>query len=146
MGGFTSAPTKRQAKMQQEYDSAQTQSQINQMRLQQAIGEKGRQERLNQAMASKRAAFGASGIGSGGGSAGALLQGLVSRAANQNQGIRELNDMRIQDINNQFAHRRRVNLLQAANARRRKMVGLAETGISQVPYLGQAYQIYKNFS
>ena len=128
------AQAQKQARAQNHAAAAAAQSQTQQIRRAQEIRERERRERLRRALATQRAQFGFQGLGRGG-SAEAVLKGLASKTDRAIQDDRGLNDLRIGDINRTFDQRRRRNLLDASDARRRTAFGLLERGLNGLSLL-----------
>lgn len=151
MGGFT--PTiamaalqtglqlvqaKQQARAGNAAAASAAQFQRQQAEQAQAIRERDRRERLRRVLASQRARFGAHGIGGGigtgvgaggGGSAEAVLTGLANDTERAIADERERLGLSFQALERDLAERRRRNLLELSNARRRLAFGALETGL-----------------
>ncbi len=76
------------------------------------IAERNRRSELKRSLAQQRARFGASGISSSGGSAGAVLQGLQKQTDNNSRD-------HLGSIRQQSASLNRINLLEESSARKR---------------------------
>lgn len=141
MGGFTEAAAlfalktgielvqaKQQARTQNAAAESAAQFQRQQAEQAQAIRERDRRERLRRVLASQRAQFGAQGIG-GGGSAEAVLKGLTNDNERAIQDERERLGLSFAALDRDVAERRRLNLLEVSNTRRRLAFGTLERGI-----------------
>lgn len=121
-------------KAQQSAMSADAEMRVRQIRQSREIETRRRRERLKETMAAQRARFGAQGIGKGG-SAQALLQGLVSRTDNEESDAIESGNMRIRRINEGLLRKRRLNLLEESQARTRMVFGRISKGLRKTPLL-----------
>lgn len=130
---------RRAAKANQAAAANQANFQIQQIRKSEEIEERRRRERLRQALATQRARFGGQGISAGGGSAGALLDGLSKKAGSQSREAQTLAGFRIANINTRLTESRRRNLLEASSARNRLAFNLLEKSIPSVVSLIPRY-------
>ena len=119
----------RQARTQNAAAKAAAQYQIEQARRQQDVRERERRERLRRVLARQRAEFGANGVGAGG-SAEAVLDGFVNETERTIQDERDLLSMSVDTINRRTEERRRRNLLELADFRRRSAFGAVQRGLS----------------
>ncbi|NQU61007.1 MAG: hypothetical protein HQ512_07740 [Rhodospirillales bacterium] len=126
--------SKQQAKAQSAAANAARQSQIQAINQVQEIRERQRRERLRRGLATQRARFASQGLGRGG-SADAVLKGLALESDRATEDERSLNALRIGDINNAFDQRRRKNLLEASNAKRRTAFDLLSKGLNSFSLL-----------
>jgi NAD(P)H-hydrate repair Nnr-like enzyme with NAD(P)H-hydrate dehydratase domain len=121
----------RQARTQNAAAEAAAQYQIEQARRQQDVRERERRERLRRVLARQRAEFGANGVGAGaGGSAEAVLDGFVNETERTIQDERDLLSMSVDALNRRTEERRRRNLLELADFRRRSAFGAVQRGLS----------------
>lgn len=110
-----------QAKAQQ----AAVNRQIQQKRMEQEIREKQQREQAKQQQASARAAFGARGVSSVGGSSGALVNGIAARTDEAIADNRRLSDFGIETLRENQRVARRSNLLEQRNSILNTVVGTA---------------------
>ena len=90
----------------------------NSLSLQQA--EDDRQGRLRAAIARQRAAFGASGVGSGTGSSQAYLLGLADDSQEEGRQLSQAAEIKNRILEQEYNARQSLNMLELANARERK--------------------------
>lgn len=126
--GMNLVQAKQQARAQNAAAQASAQFQMQQAQQQQAIRERERRERLRQTLASQRAQFGAQGLG-GGGSADAVLKGLADETERTIQDDRDLLSLSFEGLNSQLEQRRRRNLLDLSDYRRRTAFGALQRGL-----------------
>ena len=88
--------------------------QIQSIRLQDAEADRQEELALRRRLAEERARAGGSGVGSSGGSADAILAGLVQESRLQQQARQRESGQRIEDIRDSFEGRRRRSLLDFA--------------------------------
>lgn len=118
-----------QARAQNAAAASAAQFQRQQVQQSQAIRERERRERLRRALASQRAEFGARGIGAGaGGSADAVLKGLSKDTERAIRDDRGRLDLSLGAIDRQLELRRRRNLLELSDLRRRSAFGVLQRG------------------
>lgn len=110
-----------QAKAQQ----ASVNRQIQQQNLEQSIREKQQREQAKQQQASARAAFGARGVSSSDGSAGALLDGISARTEEAIADDRRVADFGLETLRQNQSATRRNNLLEQRNSIFNTVVGTA---------------------
>ncbi len=134
MTALSMTQARQQAKAQNAAASAQAQSQIQQIRRQQEIRDRQRREQLKRSLATQRARFASSGVGRGG-SAQAVLDGLAKETDQVISDERSLNAFPIGRINSALDRRRRSNLLNASEARRRLAFDLLGRGFKQISLL-----------
>ncbi len=119
---------KQKQKAAQSAMNANAEMRIGQIRQSQEIEARRRRERLKEALATQRVRFGAQGIGKGG-SAQALLQGLVSRTSKEDADAFKMGDMGISRINEGLLRKRRMNLLEESQARTRMVFTRMSKGL-----------------
>jgi len=131
--GLQLVQAKQQARAGNAAAASAAQFQRQQAEQAQAIRERDRRERLRRALASQRARFGAQGIGGGigigGGSAEAVLQGLANDTERMIADERGQLGLSLAAIDRDLAERRRRNLLELSSARRRLAFGAVERGL-----------------
>lgn len=88
--------------------------QIQAIRLRDAEDGREQQLALRRRLAEERARAGGAGVGSSGGSADAILAGLVQESRLQDQARRRESDLRVEDIRSAFDGRRKRSLLDFA--------------------------------
>ncbi len=124
----------RKRKAEQSALNADAEMRIGQIGQSQEIETRRRRERLKETLATQRARFGAQGIGNGG-SAQALLQGLVSRADNEEADAVKTDNRAIGRINENLLRKRRMNLLEESQARTRMVFNRMSKGLKKTPLL-----------
>jgi hypothetical protein len=115
-----------------DYDNAKAQSDLalrnageqaalqkEQLRLSAEQSETNRRAALRRAMARQRAHFGASGTGSGGGSAQAVLLGMFDESEEELQQRTALDSLKTAAINQGYAQQQRINTLQLTQLKER---------------------------
>ena len=88
--------------------------QIQSIRLQDAEADRQQEQALRRRLAEERARAGGAGVGSSGGSADAILAGLVQERRLQQQARQRESGLRIDDIRDSFEGRRKRSLLDFA--------------------------------
>lgn len=119
----------RNAKAQARAIEASNRSRIQALEQQRAAEERKAREKLRHAQASRRAGFGAAGIGARGGSASALLTGLEKQVEDDLAEGRSLYQMRIDDLNRSAAQQRQQTLLDASSRRNQILFGLLQKSL-----------------
>jgi hypothetical protein len=107
--------------------------QIQAIRLRDAEDGREQQLALRRRLAEERARAGGAGVGSSGGSADAILAGLVQESRLQDQARRRESDLRVEDIRSTFDGRRKRSLLDFAGrsvALGSRFAGSSRTGRS----------------
>jgi hypothetical protein len=102
--------------------------QLQQRALAAKIEERRRQEQLARDKATALARFGGQGIASAGGSPDAVLGGLTAASARRGAEAASQQSLAMSGSLLDLADRNRLNLLRAAEARQRALLGIAETG------------------
>jgi len=105
-----------QARAQQRAQQAAANRQIEAQRMQQERREKEMREQAKRDQASARAAFGARGVSSTGGSANALLQGISSQTEQSIADDRRLLDFDIESLRENQRAQQQQSLLQSRNS------------------------------
>ncbi|MBL6945710.1 MAG: hypothetical protein ISR47_03635 [Rhodospirillales bacterium] len=107
--------------------------QARQIRERQAMEARRAREALKKQTATQRARFGASGAGGSGGSGDALLKGLADETERGIDDMYKLNKTKLDGIYQNYANKRRQNLLEASRTRRNGLVTMLDqsTGLSQ---------------
>jgi hypothetical protein len=85
----------------------------------QANAETERRAALKRAIARQKASYGAAGIGSNGGSAQAVLLGLIDESEEEKTNRESLDSLRLKDIDQQVEQQKRVNTLQLTQERQK---------------------------
>lgn len=115
----------RNAGLQRQAAAADLQARTQQVQRQLQYQEAQRRQDLDRAQATQRARFGAMGIGGGGGSSEALLDGLTTAFEKANAEDRELAQMQLDRLGQQAAYQERMNLLNASQNRFQWLMGAA---------------------
>ncbi len=102
-----------QQSMQEQQLAQQNALQKEQLALQASQDEEDRRDALRRAVARQRAAFGASGVGSGGGSSQAVLLGLANESDEERTQREALDNLRSTALDQDLAQTQSLNLLQA---------------------------------
>ncbi len=123
LGGLSAVQKSQAARSQNRQLSAQQAIQEQQIAATRQIEDRRRKEQLRRDKATQRARFGALGLSASGGSAAAVLRGLSTRSALENQDRSRLFDIRLQGLGQDFSARRRRNLLEVRNDFLNKSVG-----------------------
>ena len=131
---FQMIQARQQAKAQNAVAAAQAQSQVQQIQRRQEIRDRQRREQLKRTLATQRARFASRGVGRGG-SAQAVLDGLAKETDQVIAEERSLNAFPIGRINEALDKRRRSNLLEASDIRRRLAFDLLGRGFKQFSLL-----------
>lgn len=112
----------------------QARFQAEKIRQTQMIETEKRKKAVRDALATQRARFGAQGV-SVGGSADAVLSGLAKAAADQERQARDLDRLRIREIENQSGWLGRRNLLEQSESTTRAAFSLAQKGLQKLSLL-----------
>lgn len=123
--GMTAAQQERQADAAHDAAKADAQAKIAQMKLIEEANDRARREKLRNALAAQKAAFGAQGLGSGG-SAGAVLAGLAKEATFSALEDHKLNASRMDQVQQQLSAQRRKSLLDLSDYRTQAAWDLAQ--------------------
>jgi hypothetical protein len=102
--------------------------QMEQQRLAAEIEERRRREQLARERAERLARFGGQGLAGTGGSADAVLEGLAAESARRGAEAGRARSLGLSHSLLDLADRNRLNLLRAAEARERAILGVAEAG------------------
>jgi hypothetical protein len=92
------------------------------MRLEKESDERRRKAALKRAMAKRTAEFGASGTGSSGGSAQALLLGLFEESDEEREEREKLDNLKSKALDTGLANRRSINVLQRSQLAQRQQL------------------------
>ncbi|MCC7168126.1 MAG: hypothetical protein IT565_11215 [Rhodospirillales bacterium] len=138
---LSSAQAQRQqqaaANQQLAAQQAEAQARVQQLQQAQEIDSQRRQRMLKEQLAAQRARFGASGIDpGGGGSARAILLGMVDDAEEEDQQARKMSGMRVDSINQGLEFARQRNLLADSQAQARNNLGLLQSGLGLATKIG----------
>jgi len=141
MQGITGAASLRQqqaaSNAQLAAQQAEAQARVQQLQQAQEIDSQRRQRMLKEQLAAQRARFGASGIDpGGGGSARAILLGMVDNAEEEDQQARKMSGMRVDSINQGLEFARQRNLLADSQAQARNNLGLLQSGLGLATKIG----------
>lgn len=123
-----------QARQQADYQKAAQDAALKRTEIEQEAqkAEAQRKEALKRAVARQRALFGGSGISSSSaGSAQALLLGLFDESEEEKLRREELDKLRYQALDNDLAHRKRINVLALNEEREKQQIGRA-TDLAQM--------------
>lgn len=115
----------RGAGLQRAAAAADLQARSQQIQRQLQYQEDQRRQDLNRTQAAQRARFGAMGIGGGGGSSEALLDGLTTAFEKANAADRGMAQMQLDQLSQQAAYKERMNLLNASQNRFQWLLGAA---------------------
>lgn len=144
MQGITGAASLRQqqaaSNAQLAAQQAEAQARVQQLQQAQEIDSQRRQRMLKEQLAAQRARFGASGIDpGGGGSARAILLGMVDNAEEEDEQARKMSGMRIDSINQGLDFARQRNLLAESQAQARANLGLLKSGFGLATKIGSPF-------
>lgn len=115
--GRLESAQKAQHEAAQEAYKRQAEAQAAQLESQRQSDERRRQDALRRTLAAQRAEFGGRGISAAGGSAKAVLDGLVKRVQQDNLDADAIANIRINQINSQLANRQYRSLLEPSGSR-----------------------------
>lgn len=118
------AQASRRAEAEAEAQTNAVAQQFRQQALAAEIEERRRQEQLRRERAQRLARFGAQGLASGGGSAGAVLGGLSAESARQGAESMRQRSLAMSGSLLDLADRNRLNLLRAAEAREKAALNI----------------------
>lgn len=110
-------------------------AQMQQIQQDQAVTDRQRRDQLRRALATQRARFGAQGLASGSGSAGAVLTGMQAESDREQAEDQARSGMRVGRIGDQLDWQRRRSLLDASAPRYRTAFSLLQRGLRSVPLL-----------
>jgi hypothetical protein len=132
--GFDAVQQKHRTDLERKAQEARAQSQIEAVQQTHEIQSRQRQEALRRALAAQRARFGSQGLGLGG-SADAVLSGIVADSENAARDAKGLALQKINDINTSTLWAHRKNLLDASEPTYRAAFGLIQKSLRKTPLI-----------
>ena len=126
------AQQRAQARAQIKMQNAAMNRQIEAQNAQQRIQEKQQRDKQKQEQASARAGFGARGVGSAGGSAANVVDGIAARTDEQIADSQGLNELGIENLRANQSARDRQSLLQTQNSIVNSLVGTGGKAINMM--------------
>lgn len=119
-------------RQQDDAGEAGARQRIQEIEAAQDVEERDRQQRLRRVLAARRAAYGAQGVASAGGSAAAVLEGLAALSDAEGRDSRSLADARVRAIEDELARRRRRSLLDERAGVVDGLLGVVRKGFNNV--------------
>lgn len=118
-GKAANGEQKRQNALNLQNIQSQTDAERSKILLDSQTAESERRAALKRAIARQRASYGAAGIGSNGGSAQAVLLGLINESEEEKAQRESLDTLRLKDLDRQVEQQKRVNTLQLTQTRQK---------------------------
>lgn len=117
-------------------EEANMKAKIQEIRRRQEIEKRKRREKMRQQQGIQRSRFGAQGISSGGGSAGAVMRRIKKNAQQDIQDQRAGDNYEINKLKGTLQNKRRINLLKESSDRARSKNFALRSGLRNVPLIG----------
>ena len=131
LGGLSVLRKSQAARAQNQQLAAQQAIQEQRIAATRDIEDRRRKEQLRRNTAAQRARFGALGLSANGGSAAAVLRGLSTRSDLEDRDRNRLSDIQSRGLGQDFAVRRRRNLLEVRNDFLNKSIGILDRNASK---------------
>jgi hypothetical protein len=123
-GGLSALQKSQTARAQNQQLFARQAAQERQIVATRAIEDRRRKDQLRRDRATQSARFGARGLSASGGSAAAVSRGLSTRSALDGQDRKQLSDIALRGLGQDFAARRSRNLLEVRNDFLNRSIGI----------------------
>jgi hypothetical protein len=122
-----SSAAESRAEAENQARQSEAQAQMSQLQAARDIEQNRRRQLLKEQLASQRARFGASGVDPNqGGSAGALMLGLVKKAEDEDKADEDAFNLKANSIQTRLANQQRLNLLDSSSASAKAGLGIGK--------------------